>query len=55
MSDLTADTFFNGRIIVRQEQDGYRYSIDAVILAYHAGNGPGGGSWIWEPVAGLFR
>lgn len=41
MSDVTTDTFFNGRIIVRQEQAGYRYSIDAVILAYHAGGGPG--------------
>ena len=41
MTDLTTDTFFNGRIIVRQEQDGYRYSIDSVILAYHAGDGPG--------------
>ena len=41
MTDLTTDTFFNGRIIVCQEQDGYRYSIDAVILAYHAGGGSG--------------
>jgi tRNA1Val (adenine37-N6)-methyltransferase len=41
MSDLTIDTFFNGRILVCQAQDGYRYSIDAVILAYHAGGGCG--------------
>jgi len=39
MAELTTDTFFNGRIIVRQEQRGYRYSIDAVILAYYAGDG----------------
>ncbi|MFH0727150.1 MAG: tRNA1(Val) (adenine(37)-N6)-methyltransferase [Pseudomonadota bacterium] len=39
MTFLTTDTFFNGRILVLQEQDGYRYSIDAVILAYHAGGG----------------
>jgi tRNA1Val (adenine37-N6)-methyltransferase len=39
MAFLTTDTFFNGRILVRQEQEGYRYSIDAVILAYHAGGG----------------
>jgi tRNA1Val (adenine37-N6)-methyltransferase len=41
VTELTTDTFFNGRIIVRQEQRGYRYSIDAVILAYYAGSGAG--------------
>lgn len=42
MSPYTTDTFFNGRMQVRQGQDGYRYSIDAVILAYHAGQIPAG-------------
>lgn len=32
----TTDTFFNGRIQVRQERAGYRFSIDAVLLAHHA-------------------
>jgi len=30
---FTEDTFFNGRLNVRQHRAGYRYSIDAVILA----------------------
>ncbi len=29
----TEDTFFNGRIKILQHQDGYRFSIDAVLLA----------------------
>lgn len=33
MKDLSADTFFNGRIKVRQNAGGYRFSIDAVLLA----------------------
>jgi tRNA1Val (adenine37-N6)-methyltransferase len=37
MTFFTTDTFFNGRLLVRQEQEGYRYSLDAVILAYFAG------------------
>jgi tRNA1Val (adenine37-N6)-methyltransferase len=36
MAPLTTDTFFNGRIQVKQHQAGYRFSIDAVILARHA-------------------
>jgi len=32
----TTDTFFNGRIRLIQERAGYRYSIDAVILADYA-------------------
>jgi tRNA1Val (adenine37-N6)-methyltransferase len=36
MSSHTIDTFFNGRIRIRQNQAGYRFSIDAVLLAYHA-------------------
>lgn len=36
MVALTTDTFFNGRIQVKQDRFGYRFSIDAVLLAYHA-------------------
>lgn len=36
----TSDAFFNGRILVKQESAGYRYSIDAVIAAHHAGQLP---------------
>ena len=32
---MTADSFFNGRIRIKQHQRGYRFSIDAVILAHH--------------------
>jgi tRNA1Val (adenine37-N6)-methyltransferase len=33
MSDKTTDTFFGGQIQVRQPRAGYRFSIDAVLLA----------------------
>lgn len=33
MVDYTEDTFFKGEVIVKQPRAGYRYSIDAVILA----------------------
>jgi tRNA1Val (adenine37-N6)-methyltransferase len=33
MDNFTLDTFFNGRIRLKQRRGGYRYSIDAVILA----------------------
>jgi tRNA1Val (adenine37-N6)-methyltransferase len=33
--EMTADSFFNGRIHVKQDRRGYRFSIDAVILAHH--------------------
>jgi tRNA1Val (adenine37-N6)-methyltransferase len=33
ISDETEDTFFNGRIKVFQHREGYRFSIDAVLLA----------------------
>jgi len=33
MTTVTDDTFFDGRLTVRQPKDGYRYSIDAVLLA----------------------
>jgi tRNA1Val (adenine37-N6)-methyltransferase len=41
MDSLTPDTFFNGKITIRQSPAGYRYSIDAVILAHHATPKPG--------------
>ena len=41
MNSLTADTFFNGKLLITQGASGYRYSIDAVVLAHltdtHAG------------------
>ena len=36
MASYTTDTFFNGRIQVKQNRAGYRFSIDAVLLAYQA-------------------
>jgi tRNA1Val (adenine37-N6)-methyltransferase len=33
MRQYTADTFFDGRIKVKQDKSGYRFSIDAVLLA----------------------
>ena len=33
MNPLTTDTFFNGRIQVKQNRAGYRFSIDAVLIA----------------------
>ncbi len=35
-STLTADAFFNGQLTVWQSKTGYRYSLDAVILAWFA-------------------
>lgn len=35
MDSLTTDAFFNGRIQVRQPRGGYRFSIDAVLIAAH--------------------
>jgi len=40
LKSLTADSFFNGRIQVKQHRSGYRFSIDAVLLASHARPGP---------------
>jgi tRNA1Val (adenine37-N6)-methyltransferase len=34
-SPLTTDTFYNGLIRVKQKRSGYRYSIDAILLAHH--------------------
>ena len=36
MSTFTTDSFFDGKIRVMQNRRGYRFSIDAVLLAYHA-------------------
>ena len=36
MTSYTTDTFFNGQIQVKQNRAGYRFSIDAVLLAYQA-------------------
>lgn len=33
MAELTRDTFFDGRLIVSQTREGYRFSIDAILLA----------------------
>ena len=34
MNSHTTDTFFNGKIRIAQDRTGYRFSIDAVLLAY---------------------
>ena len=34
MPPLTDDTLFNGRLVCRQHRDGYRFSVDAVLLAH---------------------
>src|SRR5210317_2172391 len=36
MNFYTTDTFFNGKIRITQERAGYRFSIDAVLLANFA-------------------
>ena len=41
MRALTADTFWGGRLVVQQHRDGYRFSIDAVLLAAYADPRPG--------------
>lgn len=41
MEAVTSDTFFDGRLQVRQFRNGYRFSIDAVILADHIHPRPG--------------
>ncbi len=41
MDDLTTESLFNGRITIRQPASGYRYAIDAVILAHAAALKPG--------------
>ena len=39
--DTSEDTFFNGHIRIKQERCGYRFAIDAVLLAHHASPRPG--------------
>ena len=41
MSVYTTDTFFNGQVLVKQHRQGYRFSIDAVLLARLAAVRPG--------------
>ena len=36
MPKLTEDTFFNGKLLIEQDPRGYRFSIDAILLASHA-------------------
>lgn len=36
MPQLTEDRFYDGRLVVRQFRDGYRFSVDAVLLAEFA-------------------
>lgn len=35
MKDLTTDTFFGGKITVKQYREGYRFSVDSVFLSYY--------------------
>jgi tRNA1Val (adenine37-N6)-methyltransferase len=35
MPEITTDTFFDGHIQVKQYRRGYRFAIDAIILAHH--------------------
>jgi tRNA1Val (adenine37-N6)-methyltransferase len=41
MTDVTRDTFFNGRLTILQTRGGYRFSIDALLLADSVRPGPG--------------
>ena len=36
MDTLTTDTFFDGKLHIKQAASGYRFSLDAVLLAWHA-------------------
>jgi tRNA1Val (adenine37-N6)-methyltransferase len=36
MDTLTTDTFFDGKLHIKQATSGYRFSLDAVLLAWHA-------------------
>jgi tRNA1Val (adenine37-N6)-methyltransferase len=40
VNEFTLDTFFNGQIKVKQSRAGYRFSIDAVLLASHVAPQP---------------
>ncbi|RPH47766.1 MAG: tRNA1(Val) (adenine(37)-N6)-methyltransferase [Desulfobacteraceae bacterium] len=41
MESLTSDTFFNGKILIKQNRNGYRFSIDSILLASHVDTHPG--------------
>jgi len=41
MESLTSDAFINGNILIKQNRRGYRFSIDAILLAYHVDAHPG--------------
>jgi tRNA1(Val) A37 N6-methylase TrmN6 len=41
MKPLTKDTFLNGRLKVKQDRSGYRFSIDSILLACYAKLRPG--------------
>lgn len=41
MDEITTDAIFNRRLIIRQRRRGYRFSIDAVLLAWFAAQQPG--------------
>ncbi len=41
MNPYTTDSLFDGRILVKQYKKGYRFSIDAVLLAHHVKPSPG--------------
>ncbi|MBI9086830.1 MAG: tRNA1(Val) (adenine(37)-N6)-methyltransferase [Desulfobacterales bacterium] len=41
MPPISRDAFFNGRLRVKQLRDGYRFSIDAILLADAVRPGPG--------------
>ena len=36
MNRQTTDSFFDGKLLVKQHPEGYRFSIDAILLAAHA-------------------
>ena len=40
-SEITDDTFLNGRLKIKQSRSGYRFSIDAILLAYQVNLKPG--------------
>ena len=41
MNSLTSDTFFDGRLHIKQGTAGYRFSIDAILLAHHTDTNAG--------------
>jgi tRNA1Val (adenine37-N6)-methyltransferase len=41
MDSYTTDTFFDGKIRITQDRTGYRFSLDAILLAYFADPRPG--------------